>query len=149
MTILRFGWHFSRRIVESMFVSSAMTARLTLLLPSIALLWAPPLCADDPAVFGDKFAKLDGKATGEWWKGPQAPKPGAKPPKRAPKRMINLNVPRDEVIGFGIYTHDHGVLKLTAQLFPLKPDEGREVRLEFKRGEKWVKKVQKGVWEPK
>jgi hypothetical protein len=121
-----------------------MTTRLCL--ASLALAFSSAsLFADDPAVFGEKFAKLDGKATGEWWKGPPAPKPGAKPPKRAPKKMINLNVPRDEVIGFGIYTHDHGVLKLTAQLFPLKPHEGREVRLEFKRGEKWVEAAREKV----
>ncbi|MFP6866460.1 MAG: hypothetical protein VCA35_11005, partial [Roseibacillus sp.] len=129
---------------DSCSYTPTMTTRLCL--ASLALAFSSTsLFADDPAVFGGKFAKLDGKATGEWWKGPPAPKPGAKPPRRAPKKMINLNVPRDEVIGFGIYTHDHGVLKLTAQLFPLKPDEGREVRLEFKRGKKWVEAAREKV----
>ena len=133
-----------------MFVFSAMTARLTLRLPSIALLLISPLFADDPEVFGQKFPKLDGLATGEWWtlQQPREPKPGAKPPKRRPKKMINLNVPRDEVIGFGIYTHDRGVLKLTAQLFPLKPDEAQEVRLEFKRGNKWLEAAREDVMFP-
>ena len=45
---------------------------------------------------------------------------------------------RSEVVAFAVYTHDRGVLKLTAQLYPLRPDESREVRLELKRGEQWV-----------
>ena len=44
---------------------------------------------------------------------------------------MDLHVPRDEVVAFAVYTHDHGVLKLSAQLFPLLPDEPREVRLEL------------------
>ena len=45
---------------------------------------------------------------------------------------MNLNVPRDQVVAFAVYTHDHGTLKLTAQLFPLKPGEEKTVRLYFK-----------------
>ncbi|HSW00639.1 MAG TPA: hypothetical protein VLI39_10735 [Sedimentisphaerales bacterium] len=48
-----------------------------------------------------------------------------------------VKVPRDQVVGFALYTHDHGVLKMTAQLYPLKSDEAREVRLEFKRDGQW------------
>jgi hypothetical protein len=48
-----------------------------------------------------------------------------------------VRVPRDQVVGFALYTHDRGVLKLSAQLYPLKPDEPREVRLEFQRGGVW------------
>jgi hypothetical protein len=48
-----------------------------------------------------------------------------------------VKVPRDQVVGFALYTHDHGVLKMTAQLYPLKSDEAREVRLEFKRDSQW------------
>ncbi len=48
-----------------------------------------------------------------------------------------VKVPRDEVIDFALYTHDHGVLKMSAQLFPLKEDEPQEVRLELKRGGQW------------
>jgi hypothetical protein len=36
-------------------------------------------------------------------------------------------------------------LKLTAQLFPLKPDEAQEVRLEFKRGNKWMEAAREDV----
>ena len=46
-------------------------------------------------------------------------------------------VPRDQVVAFALYSHDHGVLKLSAQLYPLKPDEPRQVTLEFKDGNDW------------
>jgi hypothetical protein len=77
------------------------------------------LPAEKP-VFGDQFPNLESRATGEWWK--------KKPTKRA---SMDLDVPRDQVVGFAVYTHDHGTLKLSAQLFPLKPEEDRTVRLEF------------------
>jgi hypothetical protein len=48
-----------------------------------------------------------------------------------------VKVPRDQVVGFALYTHDQGVLKLSAQLYPLKADEAREVRLELKRDGAW------------
>ena len=48
-----------------------------------------------------------------------------------------VKAPRDEVVGFALYTHDHGVLKLSAQLFPLKEGEAREVRLELKTDGQW------------
>lgn len=75
-------------------------------------------------VFGPEFPNLESMSTGEWWK--------IKPNKR---RSMNLNVPRDQVVAFAVYTHDHGTLKLSAQLFPLKPDEPRKVRLFFREGQ--------------
>ncbi|MCP5520260.1 MAG: hypothetical protein H7A46_01775 [Verrucomicrobiales bacterium] len=48
-----------------------------------------------------------------------------------------VKVPRDEVVAFAVYTHDHGVLKMSAQLYPLMPDEPREVRLELRRNGAW------------
>ena len=48
-----------------------------------------------------------------------------------------VRVERDEVICFALYTQQDGVLKMTAQLFPLKPGEDREVSLEFKENGKW------------
>lgn len=112
-----------------------MTKRPFLTLPLLSLLAVhSPLLGDDPAVFGDKYPKLDGMATGDWTKSqPKPPRPGA----RQPKRMINLNVPREDVVAFALYTHDQGTLKLSAQLYPLKPDESREVRLELKQGGDW------------
>lgn len=77
--------------------------------------------------FGPDFPSLDSLAVGEWWmKSPTGPNP---PPK--------MDVPRDQVVAFALYTHEQGVLKLTAQLFPLKPGEPREARLEFQREGRW------------
>ena len=79
--------------------------------------------------FGTEFPNLDSLAVGDWWQ-KQKPK-GPNPPP-------SMDVPRDQVVAFALYTVDHGVLKLTAQLFPLKPGEPREARLEFYRDEKWT-----------
>ena len=87
-------------------------------------------------LFGEKFPSLDHLSTGEWWKRarpPEVPSKKGKPP----KRIIELKVPRDEVVAFALYTQDSGTLKLTGQLYPLMPDESREVRLETKQGKEW------------
>jgi len=86
------------------------------------LLNSQSLQGQQTPVFGEKFKNLESMSTGQWWK--------VKPNKR---RTLNLNVPRNEVVGFAVYTHDHGVLKLSAQFFPLMPDEARLARLELKR----------------
>ncbi len=85
------------------------------------------IAAPDP--FGDEFPDLDSLAVGEWWKKPTPKGPNAPPP---------LDVPRDQVVAFALYTVDRGVLKLSAQLYPLRPDEPREARLELERDGKWV-----------
>lgn len=74
--------------------------------------------------FGPAFPRLDSHATGEWWK-PRG------------KMRARLLVPRDDVLAFAVYTHHRGVLKLTAQLFPLMPDEPRVVRLELRERQVW------------
>lgn len=95
--------------------------------------------ADHPQPFGPKFPSLDNAATGEWWKRGKAPAAKGKGKKRrAPKRVIDTDVPRDEVVAFAVYAYDAGTLKMSAQLYPLKPGEEREVRLEFKQGGKWT-----------
>jgi hypothetical protein len=49
-----------------------------------------------------------------------------------------MDVPRDQVVCFAYYTHQNGVLKMSAQLFPLKPGEERVARLELKQDNgKW------------
>jgi hypothetical protein len=92
--------------------------------------------------FGAEFPNLESLTTGEWWtrgagatpqpKGKKAKAKGAGQPAAPP-----MDVPRDQVVAFAIYTHHGGVLKMSAQLFPLKPGEPREARLEFKRDGVW------------
>lgn len=76
--------------------------------------------------------------TGAWWNETDArPGPQGKQP------LFSLDVPRDEVVAFAVSTVDDkpagglAVLKLTAQLFPLKPGEARVARLEIKRADTW------------
>ena len=57
------------------------------------------------------------------------------------KRVDLLAIPevtRDKVICFALYTVHNKTLKLTAQLYPLKDDEDRNVRLEIKRNDQWI-----------
>lgn len=75
------------------------------------------------------FEGLDTLAINDWWN-------------RDASIIIDMNVERKDVIAFGIYTVSNNTLKLTAQFFPLYPDESREVRLEIKDGDAW-KEIQK------
>lgn len=70
------------------------------------------------------FENLDTLAVNDWWN-------------RADNPIINLKVDRDSVVAFGMYTVSNQVLKLTAQLFPLYPDESRTVRLEIEEAGNW------------
>ncbi|MFK7911901.1 MAG: hypothetical protein AB8F34_15070 [Akkermansiaceae bacterium] len=78
---------------------------------------------------------IDRAATGKWWekefKGKQA--------------WLNLKVPRDKVIGFALYTTFNNTLKLSAQLYPLMPEETREVRLEVEKDGKWIEIAKENV----
>ena len=78
----------------------------------------------------DKFPLGKGNdraATGEWWKKEF----------KGEEQWMDLEVPRDEVIGFALYTTHKNRLKLTAQFYPLLPDEPRTAVLEIE---------QDGVW---
>lgn len=81
-------------------------------------------------VFGQEFKQLESLAVGQWWK--------KKPRKR---QSMPLNVPRDEVVAFALYTHDHSTLKLSAQFFPLMPDEVKVARLETKQADGTWKEI--------
>lgn len=94
--------------------------------------------------FGPEFPKLDSDATGEWWQ----PTTIARGPKKGQKQDARLMVPRDQVMAFALYTHDRGVLKLTAQLYPLEPSEPRTVTLEFQRNDEWQTAAQAEVLYP-
>ena len=81
------------------------------------------------APFGREYPQLDAQTTGRWWE-------AGGPPRAAP--IVDLDVPRDQVVVFALYTHEAGVLKLSAQLFPLRPGEAREARLEIRRDGAWT-----------
>lgn len=70
------------------------------------------------------FKNLDTLATNDWWN-------------RAPNEIINLKVNRDSVVAFGLYTVHANVLKLTAQLYPLYPDEPKALSLSLFEDGKW------------
>ena len=95
--------------------------------------------AESPRPFGTEFPNLDSLAVGEWWKKPAPKGPNAPPP---------MDVPRDQVVAFALYTHERGVLKLTAQLYPLKPGEPREARLELLRDGSWTEAAKAPVVYP-
>ncbi|TMM56210.1 hypothetical protein FEE95_16445 [Maribacter algarum] len=70
------------------------------------------------------FDNVDTLAINDWWN-------------RADNPIINLKVDRDSVVSFGIYTVSNQTLKLSAQLYPLYPDESREVLLEIENYGNW------------
>jgi len=78
------------------------------------------------------FDNLDSLATNDWWS-------------RGSSDIIDLKAHRDSVIAFGIYTVAEGVLKLTAQLYPLYPDEDRSVTLELKKNGEWKEVMVKQI----
>ncbi len=94
----------------------------------VVLVLFPSALAQEP-VFDKDFPDLDSQSVSQWW--------DWRPPNRKNTAIVEMNVPRDQVVAFAVYTHDHGVLKLSAQLFPLKPDEARTVRLEFNEQGTW------------
>lgn len=101
------------------------------------------LLADDAApLFGAEFPNLESLTTGEWWtKGVAAEKAGtgkSKSPRANATSPPSMDVPRDQVVAFALYTHENGVLKVSTQLFPLKPDEERVARLELQRDGQWT-----------
>ncbi len=100
-----------------------------LLLGMFTCLLATEYAFGQQPVFDKDFPNLDSQSVGEWW--------NWKPPNRKSASIVDMNVPRDQVVAFAVYTHDHGVLKLSAQLFPLMPDAARVVRLEFERAGQW------------
>ncbi|MDP0490110.1 MAG: hypothetical protein Q7Q71_03560 [Verrucomicrobiota bacterium JB023] len=105
---------------------------LSPLLPAQEEHGAPPYLA--PFEKGE-----DSLCVNDWWNQPT--------PKNPKNLIIDLKVPRDQTVAFGIYTTHRGILKLTAQLYPLYPDETREVRLEIKEDNQWREVARQEVHE--
>ena len=81
-------------------------------------------CVNNKKFIKSPFGKLDTLSTNDWWN-------------RSDNPIVDLKVDRDDVIAFGIYTVSNKILKLTAQLFPLYPNESREVILEIFSDNEW------------
>ncbi len=79
--------------------------------------------------FTAPFSNVDTLAINDWWNRDDNP-------------IIDLKVARDSVVAFGIYTVSNNTLKLSAQLYPLYPEETREVRQELEEKGAW-KEIQK------
>ncbi len=112
-----------------------MYLRLLQLLPAmIAALAAPAQTPGpgEPPVKAPFVKKEDSLCVNDWWNRPANP-------------IIDLKVPRDQVVCFGLYTVQQGVLKLSAQLYPLYPQETREVRLEIEKDGTWAEIGRKNV----
>lgn len=113
------------------------------------------------APFGSEFPNLESLTTGEWWskgtggdagEGTTKTKVKAKAKARATgggqPAAPAMDVPRDQVVAFAVYTQHAGILKMSAQLFPLKPGEERVARLEFQRGGEWTEAARAEVLYP-
>ena len=82
--------------------------------------------AQEEKPFGDKFPNLDGMATGKWWEksaAKDAPKKG-----KRPKQIVNMDVPRDQVVAFALYTHQGGDFE--TQCAVVSAETGRAARSE-------------------
>ncbi len=104
------------------------------------------LAKDAAAPFGTEFPDLDSLATGEWWS--KAASAIGKGKGKDRDKTVPMDVPRDQVVAFALYTQHGGVMKMTAQLFPLKPGEPREARLEVQRDGAWVEVAKSAVFYP-
>lgn len=83
-------------------------------------------------------------ATTCWWAATTPENHADDQPQPAPIKIERRGGPvqiperaRDDVVGFALYTTHNGVLKLTAQLYPLLEGESRDVTLEFNRNGQW------------
>ena len=86
-----------------------------------------------PSPFGTatRYAKdADNTAIGEWWNARDEGK------FKSDISWFKKRKPAD-ALAFAVYTQDRGVLKLTAQCFPLRPEEPKSVTLELERDGTW------------
>lgn len=125
------------------------TRRLLLKIAPFLFVRSSASAVDDPQPFGGEFPNLDSLTTGDWWvKNAAAAAQNAKKKAKGKAGKAtpppSMDVPRDEVVCFAYYTHQNSVLKMSAQLFPLKPGEERVARLELKQENGEWKEVAKG-----
>ncbi len=112
---------------------------------ALALKSATSLAHEAPQPFGAEFPELDSLATGEWWSKKIV---GAAGKGKDRDKSVPMDVPRDQVVAFALYTQHGGVMKMSAQLYPLKPGEAREARLEVQRDGAWIEVAKSAVLYP-
>lgn len=120
-------------------------------LGALALPSGELLAQDAQPPYGSEFRNLESLTTGRWWtRGTAAPGQTKKAKTKAegPPQPPLMDVPREDVVAFAVYTHQNGVLKMTAQLFPLKPGEERSARLELKQDGEWMEAARADVLYP-
>ena len=121
---------------------------------ALALKPSASLAQEAPPPFGKAFPQLESLTTGDWWtKGTlaaaQNEKQKAKGKGGGQPQPPSMDVPRDQVVCFAYYTQQNGVLKMSAQLFPLKPGEERLARLERKQDNgEWIEIAKSEVLYP-
>ena len=103
-----------------------------LLLSGADCLRAQPVGSGEPPVKAPFLKGEDSLCVNDWWNRPKNP-------------IIDLKVPRDQTVAFGLYTLSGRILKLSAQLYPLYPAETREVRLEIERDGRWTELARRSV----
>ena len=105
---------------------------LLLLALATSMVTADPADHGEPPVKAPFLKGEDSLCVNDWWNRPA-------------DDIIDLKIPREEVVCFGIYTVHNRILKLTAQLYPLFPEETREVRLEIEKDAVWTEVARQKV----
>ena len=82
--------------------------------------------------------EMDTAVKGEWWNKKHTGN-------NAWLEMVK--VPRDQVVGFALYTVDRNTVKMTAQLYPLYPHEERVARLELETDGQWQEIARAPIYE--
>ncbi len=90
------------------------------------------------ADFGPDWKNLDSAVNGRWWEKSHTDRKAW---------LERVKVSRDEVVAFAIYTIDRNTVKMTAQMYPLYPDESRQARLELKIDGEWQEVASSLIYE--
>ena len=83
------------------------TAITLLALTTAAGLSAPAVDHGEPPVIAPFVKGEDSLCVNDWWNRPE--------PKKGKDKIIELKVPRDQVVAFGLYTVSNNTLKLSAR----------------------------------
>lgn len=126
MFVLTFSNTFYQSIPTYSEILYKITMKLFLsaLIPFFVIVGCSEKKKEPQPPFTAPFSDVDTLAINDWWKRDDNP-------------IIKLKVDRDSVVAFGIYTVSDSTLKLSAQVFPLYPDETREVRLAILEDSSW------------